>query len=95
MGRPISLPYRILASLLYAEFDWLERSPPLIVVPVNAFSKQLQTTPREFKKALEHLQLGGFISFNWYSHYTNITINPPVGMCINRGRAIEINQTTA
>lgn len=81
MSRPATLPYRVLASLLYAEFSWIERSAPLVVIPTKKFCLQLGTAPRELRQALEWLEVGGLISkFKWCGHYANVYLRPPQGM---------------
>ena len=90
LGRRLFIPYRVLAMLLYGEFDWLDRELPLIVVPTTAACKQLRTTPQHLEEAFDWLHNSGIIKkYNWQGHYTSIEIQPPIDMGFIIGKDIE------
>lgn len=79
------IPYTMLASLLYAGFDFLERESNLVVVPTSSFCRQLSITTSQMKESLQFLEESNLIQdFKWYKHYANVRLKAPVGMYIHR-----------
>ena len=91
MARTAILPYKILASLLYAEFDFMERETPLVVVPTKLMCKQLGIVPKQLKMGFEHLYQAGLIEeFTWHKYHTTVRVKPPIDMNLSREEKFEI-----
>ena len=97
VGRPLLIPFKVLVSLIYGEFSFLERELPLVVVPTGAFCRQLSIIPNQFKVSLEYLEQAELIeSYQWHRYHATIRLRIPKGLSINVGEGVQgDNQPTS
>ena len=80
--KPISLPYRILTTLLYGSQQWLSRhSGGTVVVPVAALATALQTRSDKIALAVAFLKEIGLLEhLRYQSHWFEAQVKLPAGM---------------
>lgn len=80
MARPTVIPYMLLTQLLYAGarpdvarkmgLDFIESDATTRIVPVGEWARHNAMPPAALLKALEWMELNGYIQdFVWKSHY--------------------------
>lgn len=82
MAKAPLIPYKVLTTLLYGRFGWLERHPGgLLTAPTAPLVQALglRRAPR-LHGALEWLQVAGLVeSYRWYRGSVAVRVAAPAG----------------
>lgn len=84
--------WRILGSLLYNRYDWVQRHPDGgVTVPTAQFCQAVGCRGPRLRQYLERLQAIGLASgLRWYRSCFYIQLNPPPGTAWVTGEVLDV-----